>query len=159
MSDLEKEITEFGAGLFESFGLDKLTAKLLTILYLSPREVSMEELAKKTRYSLSSVSNKLRILEDVWVQKTKKPGTKKIFYHMEKDIVSMNQRRIKAAHERQIHQIKRFIPYIMEKYKNTRLNEEEKEIMKNAKNYYQQALRFEKMLDEFEEYLEEQKQT
>jgi DNA-binding transcriptional regulator GbsR (MarR family) len=158
MSDLEKEILEFGVGMFESFGLEELTAKLLTILYFSPSEVSMDELAKKTGYSLSSVSNKLKMLEDIWVQKSKKPGTKKIFYYMEKDLVSINQRKIKAAHERQIHQIKRFIPYIVEKYKNEKLTEGEKEIMKNAKNYYQQILRFESMLDEFEKYLEKQKQ-
>lgn len=154
MSDLEKEITEFGVGLFESMGLDNLTAKLLTALYFSPRELSMEELAKKTGYSLSSVSNKLRVLGEVFVQRIKKPGTKKVFYYMEKDIIKVNQKKIKTAHERQIHQIKRLIPCILGKYKNAKLSEEEKEIMKIAKDYHRQALMLEKILEELEKYLE-----
>jgi len=154
MSELEKEITEFGTNMFESFGLDNLTAKLITILYFSPREVSMNDLAKKTGYSLSSVSNKLRVLEDVFVQRVKKPGTKKVFYYMEKDIIKVNQRKVKAAHERQIHAIKKFVPYMMEKYKNAKLTEEEKEIVKIGKDYYQQILKFEKILEDFEKQLE-----
>ncbi|MFH1125899.1 MAG: hypothetical protein V1703_02135, partial [Candidatus Altiarchaeota archaeon] len=68
MSELRKEIIEFGTGMFESFGLDNLTAKLLVTLYFSPKERSMEELAEETGYSLSSVSNKLKVLKDIFVQ-------------------------------------------------------------------------------------------
>ncbi|MDD5111804.1 MAG: hypothetical protein PHG85_04620 [Candidatus Altiarchaeota archaeon] len=156
MSGLEQDIKEFGTAMFESFGMDSLTAQLLTILYFSPREIPMEDLAKKTGYSLSSVSNKLRKLETMWVSRIKKPGTKKVYYYMEKDLLRMNQRKIKAEHEKHIHGIKRFIPYIMDKYKNARLSEEEKEVLKNAKGYYNQALRLEKILEEFERYLDKE---
>ncbi|MFH1125935.1 MAG: hypothetical protein V1703_02315, partial [Candidatus Altiarchaeota archaeon] len=94
--------------------------------------------------------------KDIFVQRTKKPGTKKVFYYMEKDIIRINLRKIRAAHERQVHGIKRFMPYLLEKYKNAKLSEEEKEMVKIGKDYYQQVLKFEKILEEFERYLEKQ---
>jgi DNA-binding transcriptional regulator GbsR (MarR family) len=158
-TNLEQDIREFGTGLFESLGMDNLTAQLLATLYLSPREMSMEELSQKTGYSLSSVSNKLSRLEAMWVQHIKKPGTKKVFYYMEKDLVRINQRKIKAVHEHHIRQIKTFIPSLMEKYKNASLTKEEEEMMKNAREYYNQALRLEKILEEFGKYLEKEWST
>jgi len=153
MTGLEKEITEFGVKMFESFGLDTLTAKLVTVLYFSPKEVSMEELSKKTGYSLSSVSNKMRVLENVFVERIKKPGTKKVYYYMEKNLIKINQRKIKAAYENTINPVKRFAPNVLKKYGSKKLSEEDKQRLDILAAYHQQVLKFEKMLEQLEECL------
>ena len=83
MDELEKEWMAAFNKIAKSFGLDDLSSKVVSVLYLEPEEVPMEDLAKKTGYSLASISNTMRVLGNMgFVQRIKKPGTKKIYFQI-----------------------------------------------------------------------------
>ena len=92
MSAIDLEFTKFCMVSSKGYGLDNLSAKLSSILYLEPIEISIEELAKRTGYSLASISNKMKILESFgMVRRVKNPGSKKLYYYMEKDLVKLTR--------------------------------------------------------------------
>lgn len=73
---------------FKTQGFDDLTSKIVAILYSEPKEVALDELAKRTGYSLSSISTSLKFMENFkCVKRIKKPGSRKIFFFMKKSII------------------------------------------------------------------------
>ena len=77
MQNIDQEFVEFFSRLLRSIGLDDLSSKIVAILYIEDREISMEEIAKMTGYSLASISNKMKLLETLaMVQRINRPGTK-----------------------------------------------------------------------------------
>ena len=113
---LEKEWMEFGVGVGRSMGFDLLTSKLISILYLEPESISMESLAKTTGYCLASVSNKLKPLEQLgMIERKKKPGSKKLFYYMEKDLSVVMRKFFEMGYEREIKPAKEVIPGLLKK--------------------------------------------
>ena len=147
MKQFEKDFINFGISVFKSFGLDNLSAKIFSILYIEPKEVSMDDLAKRTGYSLASVSNKMKMFEGLGMaQRVKKPGTKKVYHYMNKSIFNLMKKKFELAYQKEVLPAKEIIPQILEKHKNVKLNKEETEKMKIIKNYYKQMLEVEKML-------------
>lgn len=143
---IEKEMREFAEQVFRNFGLDILSSKIIAILYTEPEEVALEELSKKTGYSLASISNKTRFLENVeMIEKVKKPGSKKVYYYMEKDLFKMMQKKLEKAYEAEINPAKQKVPEIIEKYKNKKLNEKSKKKLEIMQNYYQQIIKLDKV--------------
>lgn len=83
----DNEFVELFEMFGQMFGLDTLTSKVMGILFLQPEEVAMEEIADATGYSLASISNKAQFLTQIgMLQKRNKPGTRKTFLYMEKDL-------------------------------------------------------------------------
>ena len=55
----------------------KILQKMMFILLISDEEISMEELAKKTKYSLATLSNTIKFAEKInFVERVSHPGTK-----------------------------------------------------------------------------------
>ncbi|MBW2967866.1 hypothetical protein KY362_05255 [Candidatus Woesearchaeota archaeon] len=155
MKDFEREFIDFAAGVWQSFGLDPLSSQLVGIIFLEPEEVSMEDLAKKTGYSLPSLSNKLRMLEGLMlVKRVKKPGTKKAFYYIEKDVYSIMLRKLQSMQDRFIQPAKNTIPGIIERNKGSRMNADEKRKMEMIQTYYKQLLEVETCLAKHRQALE-----
>jgi HTH-type transcriptional regulator, osmoprotectant uptake regulator len=120
-------------------GLDDLSSNIIANLYVSPEEVSLEELSKKTGYSLSSVSTSLKMIERFgFVSRMKKPRSRKVYFYMEKDLMTMGMRLMKRKYEKVILPSKRRLPVIIEKYKKykSKTSKQEADI---AKNYYKQV--------------------
>ncbi|MBN1543841.1 hypothetical protein JW898_00085 [Candidatus Woesearchaeota archaeon] len=137
----EDEFVEFLSGVFGGFGLDQLSSRLVGIIFLEPKEISMEDLAGRTGYSLASLSNKLRLLESQHlVMRVRKPGTKKAFYFIEKDVYSIIQRKMKATIDLFITPAKDRLPKIIESQKKERLNADGKEKMAIIERYHRQLL-------------------
>lgn len=156
MDELEREWMAAFSKIAKSFGLDDLSSKIVSVLYLEPEEVPMEDLAKKTGYSLASISNTMRLLENIgFVQRIKKPGTKKVYFYMEKDLVKLNIRKINAANENFIKPAKEFLPQLINKYKSKVKDERSKQKLQIIENYYAQLLQFEGMLKHWMEELNE----
>lgn len=89
-SNLESDFIELMRSLGRSQGLDDLLATAFAISYLEPCPVAMEDIAKRTGYSLASVSAKVRMLESLGVmQRCSQPGSRKVFLSVEKDMKSM----------------------------------------------------------------------
>ena len=79
MTELEKKFIEFYQNIGRGYGLDSLFLTIFAKLYISPEETAMDDLVGETGYSLASISNKVKELENAGlVRKTKRPGRKKI---------------------------------------------------------------------------------
>ncbi|MGM5487426.1 MAG: GbsR/MarR family transcriptional regulator [Nanobdellota archaeon] len=120
MKPFEKEIYWLVESIMKDFGMDSLSGKIFVTLFLSPTEVALDALAKKTEYSLSSVSTKMRIFEQTGLAKRiKKPGSKKVYYHMEKDMVALTRHKLYLSLEREIKPLKSQLPDIIKRHKKT----------------------------------------
>jgi DNA-binding transcriptional regulator GbsR (MarR family) len=141
MKQFEKEFIDFFAGVTQSFGLDPLSSRLVGMIFIEPEAVSMESLAEKTGYSISSLSNKLRTLESMkMVRRVKRPGTKKSFYFIEKDVYAIIRRKLQSMLDQYINPAKSVLPMIISKHKNSKLNAEDKKKIDLMVNYHKQLL-------------------
>jgi len=154
---LEKEMIEFYQTTGRLQGLDSSLSTIIGVLFLEPEEISMEELAKKTGYSLASICNKIKMIEPSgWIKRIRKPHTKKIYLYMEKDIMKIMKNIFLLKQESVIRLAKEKVPSILERYKNMKLSEEQKKKLRIIEDYYKQVLKFElfirevlKKIDEF----------
>lgn len=142
METAKKDFIELLTNSHKSHGLDDLTAKSVAILYAEPHEVSLEELAKKTGYSLSSLSTSMKMLERVgFVKRIKKPKSKKLYLYIEKDLMStfidMTKKKVELSLIPSIKQL----PDIIAKYKKGPSDER-----LIVENYYQQIQRLKKIM-------------
>ena len=154
--ELDDEIIEFYRTAGRMQGIDDSLATILGTLYLEPGEMSMEELAKKTGYSLASISNKIKMLEPSGIiRRVRKPGTKKIFLYAEKDIMRIMKKTLVMKQESVVKLAKERIPFIIRKYKNKKLTEEQKNKLRIIENYYKGILRFEGIIKEILRKLDE----
>ncbi len=163
MTDPDQEFHDFMYGIFKYFGLDSIPSRVVGILFLEPGEVSLDELSKRTGYSLSSISTKMKILTNSGaVTRIKKPGSKKVYYYMDKDITRIMIAKMKVASEVYLNPAKEKLPKILKNYKeNTKNKKDEhtKAKQKIIEDYYGDILRveglMEKMLKELQKIREE----
>lgn len=115
-------------------GLDELTSRITAILFLEPEDISLEELAKKTGYSLSATSTSLKFMESAGlIQKFKKPHSKKIHIKMENDIIEMMLTMLKKKQQYIMKRAKEHLPNIINEYKKTKSSKQE---LKIIEKYY-----------------------
>lgn len=129
-------------------GIDDLTSTILAKLFIEPEDISMEELAKETGYSLASISNKIKLFEQIDIIKKKtKPGTRKIFLYMEKDFSKFFIRLFLKKLE-VVSIAKTKLPDIIKNYKAQAKSNKEKQKLHIIENYYDTVLKFDKILQE-----------
>ena len=154
MANIEKDFSEFLMRIHKSMGLDQLSSQLFITLLMEPNEVSIEELSEKTGYSLASISNHMRFLEVMGVAKRiKKPGTSKVFYFVDKDIIKVQINKIDALTEGVFLPAKETVPEIIAKYKKQKLNDNEKQKLDLIIKYYNQILKIEKAINNLKKEL------
>ncbi|MBN1645919.1 hypothetical protein JW868_02670 [Candidatus Woesearchaeota archaeon] len=154
LSDIENDFMELGLKIFKSLGMDTLMSKLFTLIYITPKEISAEELADKTGYSHSSVSMKMKIFEATGqVQRLKKPGSKKVYYQMDKDLNKVVKAKMDIMHQKYMDPVIQNLPGIIEKYKNKNLNKEDREKLQVLKDYYEQIIEMKKRWNKMMEFL------
>ncbi|MFO7710482.1 MAG: hypothetical protein R6V53_01830 [Candidatus Woesearchaeota archaeon] len=118
MKKFEKEVYGVVEGIMQDFGLDALSGRIFLTLFLAPDEIALEDLAKKTGYSLSSVSTKMRFFEQTdLAKKTRKPGSKKVYFSMDMDITELIRHKLQLSLDREISPLKRKLPEIIKKHK------------------------------------------
>ncbi len=143
MKNPKKEFIKLIYEMNKSRGLDELVSKIISILYVEPKEISLDELAKRTGYSLSAVSTTMKLLANSGViKKFKKPKSKKVYFYMEKDILSHLIEAIRKNFE-SIKLVKEKMPEIIDSYKKLKISKEELMI---ATNYYKQILIAERVM-------------
>lgn len=149
----DQEFIDLMKNLAKSQGMDELTSTIIARLFSEPNEVAMDDLAKETGYSLASISNKVKLFEQAGLfKKTTKPGTRKIFLYMEKDISRMMMGILLKKLE--IMSIaKARMPDILKKYKTQVKTEKEKQKLKIMEHYYSDVLKFDSLMKEFIEKL------
>lgn len=137
------------------FNLGPITTKIVSLLYLQPNEVAMEDISKKTGYSLASISNKMKFLENAgMVERVKKPGSKKVFFYMEKNILKININKFEKIIINYIEPAKNSLPELISKYKKKAKTNIDKEKLKIIEDYYNQLIEFEKLINKWRKDLE-----
>lgn len=154
MEELEKRFIEYYQEIGRLLGFDSLLASIFGTLYLEPEPIAMDELAKKTGYSLASISNKVKFLESMAViKRTRKPGSKKVFVYLEKDFAKLMKEGMKKQ-EYMINTAKARIPELIKEFKPKAKTEKQKKKLKLLENYHKQILKMDmflvKMIKEFD---------
>lgn len=156
IDEMDKEFIEFYQTASRVQGADPSLGTILAVLYLEPEEISMEELAEKTGYSLASICNKLKMFEPAgFVKRIRKPGTKKIFFRAEKNVLEIMKKGLTMKQNLVINLAKERIPRIVNKYKKTKLSEKQKKKLRIIEGYYKEMLKFEVFIKEMLKKLDE----
>lgn len=140
MVTAKEEFIELLTELQRMKGVDEITSKVIGILYIEPEEVSLEELCKNTGYSLSGVSTAMKLLVMAGiVKRIKKPKSKKVYFFMDKDMISFFLQSL-GKMEKNVMFIKDRLPGIIEKYKTEKIKESKQELVIVEKYYKQLEL-------------------
>jgi DNA-binding transcriptional regulator GbsR (MarR family) len=155
-TSLENEIIEFFQAATKLQGGDESLGTIFGILYTEPSEISMEDLAKKTGYSLASICNKVRMFETTgMIKRSRKPHTKKIFVSVEKDCMQMIKKIMLMKQESVIKLAKEKIPQLIKKYSGKKLGPEQKQKLRLMENYHGEILKLEKITTEMLKKIDE----
>lgn len=141
---MEKEDSpgeEFREIVYESckgIGLDDFPSRLISVLQSKKEGISLGELVEITGYSLSNLSTTIKGMEDrEMVKKFKKPGSRKIYVVMDKDITSFFIELQKKRYQQSFKPSLKKIPEIITKYQD---REEFQEELLMIQDYYNQIL-------------------
>jgi len=156
MKELEKEFNDIYRQIGQSMGQDDITATIFTTLYIEPEDIAMDELAKKTGYSLASISNKIKLFESMgMLMRKKKPGSKKIYLYMEKDMIKVIKKTLLAKENRGMEVLKEKLPELVKKYKDKAKTERDKKKIKIIEDYNVQVIKIEKIMQKIRKEFEE----
>jgi len=128
---LKKEFEVIISSIIKGKGLDEISSKLFALLYTSTKELTLEDLSKKTNYSKSGVCTAMKLLESTgFVQKSKKAGSKKIYFFMEKNLLKKVGEIQKKQNDIAIGPALAKLPILIEEMKKQDISKEEMEIVK-----------------------------
>jgi DNA-binding transcriptional regulator GbsR (MarR family) len=148
MEEMDKKVVMLFQEMARGQGLtDSLMTEIFARLYIEPEPIAMDDIAKKTGYSLASISNKVKLLGPLMhIKRIKKPGSKKVFLSMEKDIFSIWKAALVKKEEFVVKRVKDKMPAIIKEYKEkTKTKQDQKRII-ILENYYKQIIKFEQVL-------------
>lgn len=119
-------------------GLDTVASCIMAFLSIQTTEVTMDDIAKHTGYSLASISTAANALIRMRIiNKTKKPGSKKLYLTGNQNPISMMEEKIHIMKEHEIGEQKNELPKIIKELKI--IIKEEKN--KDKKNQYKKQLK------------------
>ena len=82
--DIEKDIYSTFADIATTIGYSEIHGRVIAALLVSNKKLSLNELAKKTGYSLSTISLSLDLLEFLgMIKKIKKVGDRKLYVELQ----------------------------------------------------------------------------
>ncbi|MGV8150108.1 MAG: GbsR/MarR family transcriptional regulator [Candidatus Woesearchaeota archaeon] len=141
-----EQFIEFMTDSMKLNGLNELSSRILATLFLETENISLEEVADKTGYSLSSISTSIAFMEQAGlIQKYKKPHSKKIYLKIENDMIELLLSMLKRKQERTVKRSKEVLPSIIDAYKKTKSSKKEQQIIEK---YYQDILLTEGIIDD-----------
>jgi len=147
MDNLDRDWVEFFNRIGTIQGIDNLCSSIFAILYIEPDEVAMDDIAKKTGYSLASISNKIKAMEQMGLVRRKcHPGTRKIYLTVEKDLTKFIKDIFIKKELVQIKMVKECVPCIIEKYKSKAMSDVKKKKIALMRGYYDHNLRYEEII-------------
>jgi DNA-binding transcriptional regulator GbsR (MarR family) len=156
MDQIDKDFIAYFHNTGKSFALGDMPSTLIAILYIDPEPVAMEEIAKRTGYSLATISNMMKMMENMgFVRRIKKPKTRKVYFYMEKDIVKLNKQKLVIAYENGVKPAILALPGIINKYKDKALDERTQRKVEIVRDYFRQMVEFEKIIKHMIEDLDQ----
>lgn len=153
MEKFEEEFINFFSNVGKNLGMDELPMRVFSIMYMEPDDMTMDDIATKTGYSIPSISNTMKFLEGMRiVHRNKKPGSRKIYFSVERNLAKMNINKLEATNETMVQPTKLYFPEIL---KHKPKDNKSKEKLKILKDYYDQMIEFEGLLEKWRKDLEE----
>ncbi len=147
MHECESQIFEEGVRIFKGYGVDDLTARILSILNFEHEDISMEELAARTGYSLASISLKMKHIESFWgIQRIGRPGSRKVYFRMEKDLLDAFVLQLELGYGSEVSIAKERIFPLIDGYREAATSPDELERLKAFENYQLQVKELEELL-------------
>ncbi|WMW23023.1 hypothetical protein RE476_04120 [Methanolobus mangrovi] len=138
----------------KSYGLDELSSKLLAVLYSEPDPLTLEELSAKTGYSFSAVSATMKLLSRITLaDKTKKAGSKKLYFSVQRDLLTMIINAAKIKNEAFVNPALKSLPAIIEKCQKSKTDDSEA-MLKLIGEYYQQMVALDLIFKNLSEFTE-----
>jgi DNA-binding transcriptional regulator GbsR (MarR family) len=141
----EQRLHEAAKEMARKSGAKTLFAKVNAIAFFEPEEVSLDELAERTGYSLASISTTVRELERLGkVRRIKKPGTKKVYVKGEKNMIKSLHDHFSNALENVLKPMEEILPpaikELKQELKSKDFPKEEKDHLKKKIEWYEQYL-------------------
>ena len=147
LDPLDDEFIGFFMRMGQLTGLDELSSRMMAILFITPEEVAMDDLAKITGYSLASISTRVKFLEaGNIVTKSCKPGTRKVYLFMKKDFMEMMKEHLFKRQEEKISFAKAQLPSIIKGYQGKAKTKEQKDKLKIIQNYHNSVVMFDQII-------------
>ncbi|MFO8016510.1 MAG: hypothetical protein R6U32_05385 [Candidatus Woesearchaeota archaeon] len=141
LKKLENDILDLFVKVNSDFGNDPVTAKITSLIFLSPAEISLEKLAEETGYSHATISSKTRMMVELGlIKKIPKPGTKRAFFWMEKDMKKIVRNGLKKMMDLKLRPIENNLPELIERYRKYSKEEEDREKLKIIKGYHEDVV-------------------
>ncbi|MDD3246440.1 MAG: hypothetical protein PHF18_06255 [Methanosarcina sp.] len=154
MESAKKEFENLVYQGIKSQGLDELCSKLLAILYSESNPLTLEDLSTMTGYSFSAVSAAMKMLSGIKVvEKTKKAGSKKFYFSVQRDMLTMTIKAVKSKNELMFSPAIKELPAIIERCKNSNAEDSE-ELLKIIEDYYQQMISLDLIFKNLVEFTE-----
>ena len=149
MNDIEKKIIDIGHEIFKGYGVDNPTAQILSILNFESSEISMEELAERTGYSLASISLKIKNIEHFWsIKRIHKPGSRKTYLLMEKDLLDAFAIQLRNGFATELEIAKTKILPLIEEYRCNATTPEKKTKLHTYEKYLSEIIKFEDLIQQ-----------
>ena len=118
---------------------DALASWIYARLYIEPGEMAMAALAEEAGYSLASVSNKVRALEQAGcVVRRTRPGTRKVYVSAQKDVTGVFLRQLEQIRRTQTLVMMREIPPMIDRYAGGDMTEEMAETIALLRQMYEE---------------------
>lgn len=157
--DLYQAVVDLGV----KAGMKMVLAKVNAVLFMEPEEVSLEDIAEKTGYSLASVSGAAKQLEAFKkATRAKRPGSKRSYYKGEKNFIRMLHNHFKSSIEQGIKPLQEALPYILKDLKSAlkdqNLQKDKREELKRKiawyESYYEQNKTIEELFCKMEKHFQ-----
>jgi len=88
MGNVEEKIYSTFSSVAKSIGYSEVHARIISALLVADRQLSLQELSKKTGYSLASLSLSLDLLELLGIiAKTKNSGDRNLYVKLSGDLI------------------------------------------------------------------------
>jgi DNA-binding transcriptional regulator GbsR (MarR family) len=104
-SEIKDRILSTFGQVASTLGYSPLHGKIIGVLVVKDRPVSLNEVAEETGYSVSMISLSLDLLETLGViRKTRKPGDRKLYIQLSGDLLDTLRRAVVMKVEKSINQ-------------------------------------------------------
>lgn len=158
MIQAEKDVIKLFENIGRGYGMDPLISNIVSIIYLEPEPISLDKIAKRTGYSLSSISNKIKQIELFTpITRIRKPGSKKVYLYMEKEMFKVLKTQIQKHREIKIVPLKTSLPNIIKNYKKQAKTEKDNKKVKILEQYYRDVKKFDAIMSRMIKKLEDSK--
>lgn len=139
--EIEKRIYSIFSRATTSLGYSEVHGRILAALLAEQKPLSLQEISKKTNYSLGSISLSIDFLELLGVvRKFKKSGDRKIYVKLEGDLLSALKKIVilKIEHE---------IKEVMKEFKEYKENVKEERIRRIIKLLENELIKLNKYVE------------